>query len=132
MNKKKRIRSKLGDVHQIPLPDGTYAYERLFKEGTLTIYKERSEDANTLPQKEEYSFFVAVETWVLKDGEFPRVENRPFLSEDDAWPPPRFIRDSLNGKYSLCYKREKTPSTKEECRGLEAVATWSRNMWLIF
>ncbi len=35
----RRRRLKLGDIYEIPLPNGQNAYGRLYKECTLAIYK---------------------------------------------------------------------------------------------
>lgn len=123
--RKKRL--KLGDIYRIPLADGRFAYGRLFKEYTLAVYKDIYEDVFTLPPNENYSFFVGVYRDLLLDGKWEVVGNRPFYSEEDAWPPPQYIRDQITGKYSLYYKGNIIPSSKEECEGLEFAGAWDRH-----
>lgn len=122
----KKRRLKLGDVYRIPLSNGTFAFARLFKEYTLAIYKTLSKDASLLPQNEEYSFYVGVYKDLLQDGEWEVIENRPFLSDDDAWAPPQCIKSKIYEKYSLYIKGQIIPSTKEDCEGLEQAAAWDR------
>ena len=39
MSGKRKMRLKLGNIYEIPLPNGINAYGRLYKEGVLAIYK---------------------------------------------------------------------------------------------
>lgn len=122
--KKKKL--KLGDLYRIPITDGRFAYGRLFKEFTLAIYKDIFEDVLILPTNENYMFFVGVYKDLLQDGEWEVVENRAFLTDDDAWGPPLCIIDKISGKYSMYLKGQIVPSTKAECEGLEQAAAWDR------
>jgi hypothetical protein len=54
--RKKRL--KLGDIYEIPLPNGKKAYGRLFKEYTLAIYTKICDAIDELPETEDYQFFV--------------------------------------------------------------------------
>lgn len=123
----KKRKLKLGDVYKIPLPDGRFAYGRLFKEFTLGIYKDILEEGKVLPSNEKYMFFVGVYKDLLQDGEWTVIENRPFLTDDDAWGPPLCVIDKLSGKYSMYLRGQIIPSTKEACEGLEQAAAWDRN-----
>jgi len=123
--RKKKLR--LGDIYLITLPNGKFAFGRLFKESTLAIYKGTYDNASELPVSEEYAFILGVYTDLLHDGKWEIVGNRPFLSDDDAWPPPKCIKHVFNGKYSLYIKGEITPSSEEVCKDLERVAAWDRH-----
>ncbi len=74
-------RIKIGNVYEIPLPDGTNAYGRLYKEYTLAIYSTRAYSYNELPNTEEYQCFIGVYKDLLTDGKWKvvvkpsRVEN---------------------------------------------------------
>jgi hypothetical protein len=93
----KNKKPKLGDIFAIPLPDGTCAFGRLYKEYTLAIYKKRSKDRNEIPdgisEKNGYDFFVTVYADLLSDGQWTVVGNIPFDHNDDAWRPPTYIKD---------------------------------------
>lgn len=125
MSKQRRL--KLGDIYEIPLPNGTNAYGRLYKECTLAIYKIRCNSISELPEKEEYQFFVGVYKDLLQDGEWPIVANREFKSEEDAWPPPQCVLDAITKIGSLYHKGETRRCTYEECKDLEIVAAWDRH-----
>ena len=120
-------RKKLGDIFAIPLPNDTYAFGRLFKENTLAIFKERSENINEIPKQQNYDFFVAVYTDLLNDGVWSIIGNIPFTNEEDAWRPPTYIKDPFNGKYFIYEHAEIRPSSEEECKGLEVTAVWDRH-----
>jgi len=124
MRKKKLV---LGDIYEIPLPNGLNAYGRLYREYTLAIYKKRCKSVLQLPPENEYEFFVGVYEDLLHDGEWKLVESRPFATEEETWAPPLYVRDMLNGKISLYIKGKMIPSTEEECKGLEAAAAWDRH-----
>ncbi len=124
---KKKRRIKLGDIFCIPLPNGKFAFARLFKESTIGVYKNIYTNFKELPLTEEYEFFVGVYKDVLQDGIWEIVENRPFKFDDDAWPPRRCIKDVISGEYSLYYRGEIKPSTEKDCKELEPVAVWDRH-----
>ncbi|QVK19508.1 hypothetical protein KHQ81_00160 [Mycoplasmatota bacterium] len=122
--RKKKI--NLGDIFSIPLPNGKFAFARLFKENVIAVYKKTYTDIIKLPLSEDYQFIVGVYQDLLQDGIWKVVDNRPFESEEDAWVR-GFIKDPINGKYSMYYKGKIIPSTEEECKGLEQVAAWDRH-----
>lgn len=124
MTKGTRRRLKLGDIYAIPLPNGKYAFGRAYWDGSIAIYKHIAESMDNLPEKEEYQFIVGVYEYVLKSGEWPVVANRPFDNDEDKWPPPTCVIDSISGNYSIYYKGEFRKSTKDECKGLEIAAVW--------
>lgn len=124
---KRKIKPKLGDVVQIPLPDGTYAYGRVFKDTGLAIYKETSKSPNIPPKTEEYRFVVGFNGGAVETGEWPVVDHRPFADEDSAWPPPKFIKDSINGTYETYHKGQMHAATEEQCKGLEEASVWNAN-----
>jgi hypothetical protein len=127
----KKKKPKLGDIIAIPLPDGSYAFGRLYKEGTLAIFKERAKDINEIPdeipEKNGYEFFVTVYRDLLSDGQWTVVGNIPFDNDDDAWRPPSYIKDALNGNFSIYEHGEIRPASEQQCKGLEATAVWDRN-----
>lgn len=62
-----------------------------------------------------------------KKGIWKIVDNRPFSTDEDAWPPPQSIKDCISGEYSLYIKGEIIPSTEEVCKDLERAAAWDRH-----
>ncbi|MBT2740712.1 Imm26 family immunity protein [Bacillus sp. ISL-77] len=127
MTGKKRKRIKIGDVYAIPLPNGKYAFGRIFKDAGIGIYKYIGESIEDIPKVEEYQFIVGVYEYVLKSGDWTVVEYRPFKSDDEAFPPPSCIIDSISGEYSIYHKGEIRSATKLECEKLEVAAVWADN-----
>ena len=122
-----RKRIKLGDVYVIPLPNGKYAFGRVFDDAGFGVYKHIGESMEDTPKCEEYQFNVGVYEHALKSGDWTVIENRPFKDEEEAFPPPSCIIDSISGKYSIYHKGEIRCSTKSECEGLEITAVWDSN-----
>lgn len=123
----RKSKLQLGDIYQIPLSNGKYAYARLYREYTIAVYKGEYISYTELPYDEDYSFFVGVYKDILQDGEWKVIDRRPFASQDDAWAPPMCVKSSVYNKYSIYSKGETIPSTEEACKGLEHVAAWDRN-----
>jgi hypothetical protein len=124
---RKKIKPKLGDVIQIPLPNGMYAYGCIFKDTGLGIYKEISGSSNTPPKAEEYRYVIGFNRGAVESGEWPIVDHRPFPDEESAWPPPTYIKDVISGKYEIYHKGQIYPSTEKRCKGLERTAVWNAN-----
>ena len=123
----RRRRLKLGDIYEIPLPNGLNAYGRLYKEYTLAIYKKRCLSVEDLDSSEDYEAFIGVYKDLLQDGEWKVVGTRPFAEEEEAWPPPMVVVDAITKRGSLYYKGVITPCSYEECKDLEVVAAWDRH-----
>jgi hypothetical protein len=104
MTEKKRTRRKIGDVYAIPLPNGKYAFGRIFKDAGIGVYKHIGNNIEGKPMAEEFQFNVGVFDYVLKSGDWTVVENRPFKNEEEEWPPPYYIKDLNTGKYSIYHK----------------------------
>ena len=128
MIRKIKIRLKLGNVYAILLPNGKYAFGRTFKDASIAIYNHIGGTMEDLPKDEEYQFIVGIYEDVLKSGNWPVVDNRPFVSQEEAWPPPTCIIDKISGGYSIYHKGEIRKSTKAECEGLEEAAVWDSGL----
>lgn len=126
-NKQRKRRLKLGDIYEIPLPNGENAYGRLYKECTLAIYKKTGSSVSELPYVEDYQCFVTVYKDLLQDNVWRVVGHRPFSSEDEAWPPPRCVVDAITHKGSLYYRGQISPCSYEQCKDLEVVSVWDRH-----
>ena len=119
-------RRKVGNVVEVALPDGTFAYGRLLKDAAIAFYRERSEAPASPPLgSRDCEFIIGVEYAALR--EWPVVGYDPAGHGEEDWPPPSFIRDSISGEYSIYERGEISPSRKDACRGLEAAAVWGAN-----
>lgn len=115
-------RNKIGDIFAISLPNGEYAYGRLFLEGSVGFYKYRSNNINDLPKNEDYEFIICVHKSCFKNWLF--IENRPFEKEQDARPPLYQMKDIGTENYKVYDYGTIRPSTKEECKNLEVCSVW--------
>jgi len=115
---------RIGDIFQVPLPDGRFAYGKVFRDASVGIYETIFNTPASVPIKSAFVFIVGLYADVLKSGTWPIVGHEPFASADEEWPPPHFIKDVISGEYSLYHKGIIRPSSETECRGLEQAAVW--------
>ncbi len=120
-------RLKLGDIYEIPLPNGKKVFARLFKEYTLAIYRGFYDDISELPKEESYFRYIGVYKDLLQDGKWEIVGHRAFLNEVEMWAPPQCVVDAITMKGSLYYMGEISPCSYEECKDLEVVSAWDRH-----
>lgn len=116
---------KIGNVYAILLPDSTYAFGKIYKDGCVGFYKERALNKKNLPKYEDFQFIVGVYKDVIREWEL--VDFREFVSIEESWPPPMCVYDELNDSYSKYDKGEFFESNKEECEKLEVAAVWDRH-----
>src|ERR1700752_2197022 len=128
MLKKSRVKPRVGDIFQIELPDGRFAYGKVFRDACVGIYH-RIFDAPTYPRIDSsFAFVVGLYDDILKSGMWPIVGNEPFNSSDDEWPPPMQIKDIISGVYSLYHKGQIRSATEVECESLETAAVWEADL----
>lgn len=122
---KKRIRRKVGDVVQISLPDGRYAYGRLYRDASVGVYRTITNEPQNPPiGSRDFMFHVGIYEDVIRSGEFPVVGRDPFDDPESEWPPPNYIKDKISGEYSIYHKGEIREASESECKGLEEAAVW--------
>jgi hypothetical protein len=122
---KPRKRPKLGDVFQISLPDGGYAYGRVYEELGVGIYRQMSsEPANPPLGSRDFLFKVPMYRAVLTRGEVEIVANDPFLPGEDLHLPPKAIHDPISGDWRIYHRGKIRRATAAECVGLEREAVW--------
>ena len=124
MSKRKRIKVRVGDILQIQLPNGTFAYGKVFRDASVGIYRKIFDSPVEPPINSPFAFTICLYNDILKSGMWPIVSQEPFRSLEDEWPPPMCIKDPLSGSYSVYHKGEIRASTKAECEGLETAAVW--------
>lgn len=115
-------RKKLGDIVEIPLIDDKNAYARLYKEGTLGIYKGTYQSYDAVPADAEFFRFICLYRSSL--SKLQVVGSRPFASDEDGWAPDKVVVDAITGKGSLYRRGEILKCTYEECKDLEVCAVW--------
>ena len=118
-----RRRPKVGDVIQFELPDGTFAYGRVLRDASVAFYRRRSDEPRRPPLGErDFEFVVGVYDDVVRAH--PVVGRDPSADDDEDWPPPSWIVDSINGTFSIYSRGGIRPATEAECRDLEPAAVW--------
>jgi len=107
---------------------GRYAYGRVYDEAGLGVYSQITDEPHKPPiGSRDFQFIIGVYNKVLTSGEWPIVGDDPFGENEDPWPPPRCMIDSISGKYSIYHHGKTTPASAEECQDLEVTAVWDRD-----
>jgi hypothetical protein len=121
-----KTRPQAGSVVQIRLPNGKYAYGRVYGEAGIGIYRQTSDQPGKPPVgSRDFQFLVGVYDDVLTSGKTPVVGKDPFVESEDTWPPPSCIIDPISGEYSIYHHGKIQRALPEECRNLEITAVWS-------
>ena len=115
-------RKKLGDIIEIPLPDGRNAYARLYKEYTLGIYRGKYSSYDDVPKDAGFFRFICLYRGSL--SKLQVVGSKPFANDEDSWAPDRVVVDAITGRGSLYHHGEILKCTYEECKDLEVCAVW--------
>lgn len=123
-----RKKPRIGTVIAIPLPNGQFAYGRLFKDPWLGIYECLSTSIEPVDEVAKFpiSFFNAINDRAIKSGLWPIIGEKPFLAADDAWPPPQatmYSRETnrwiMGGIPRVSFRDETLIATLDEVRGLD-------------
>lgn len=120
---------KVGAIFQIDLPDGKYAYCRLYKDATIGVYRQVTSDPNSPPVgSRDFLFQVGIKESVLSLGQFPLVGLDEFAKGESSWPEPTFMQDPITKKYSIYYRGKIKKASKPECEGMEKTVIWDREL----
>jgi len=99
-----------------------------YDEAGLGVYSQITDEPHKPPiGSRDFQFIIGVYNKVLTSGEWPIVGDDPFGENEDPWPPPRCMIDSISGKYSIYHHGKTTPASAEECQHLEVTAVWDRD-----
>lgn len=120
-----RKRVRVGDVFQIPLPDGRYAYGRVYKDASVGIYSAITDEPSQPPiGSRDLLFTVGLYSDILEKGLWKIIAHDSFGSDESPWPPPYFVRDLISGDYQIYHKGLFRPAGPEEIEGLEEAAVY--------
>lgn len=120
-----RKRVKPGDVFQIPLPDGRYAYGRVYDDASVGIYSRITEDPLLPPiGSRDFLFIVGIYSDILQKEHWKIIGHDAFAPDESSWPPPYFVRDMISGKYQIYHKGLFRAAEPGEVRGLEEAAVY--------
>jgi Immunity protein 26 len=114
-------RPAVGDVVEIALPDGTFAYGRVLKDACVAFYRERSTAGQQPPiGSRDFEFIVGVYDDALR--RWSVVGHDPSATDDENWPPPFQIEDVISGEHRIYERGETRPAIGDEWQGLERAA----------
>ncbi len=112
-----------GDVVEVPLPRGRFAYGRVYRDASVGFYRTRTAEPGQPPiGSRDFVFVVGVYDRELQTLRVVGLD--PFASAEDEWPPPTSIRDVITGGYSIYQHGTIRPSTAREAAHLEPAAVW--------
>lgn len=112
----------IGNIGSLALPNGKYAFGRVLRSSNLEFYNYFGNDISDLPVDYNVLFTVCAHVSVFSSMRL--VGKRAFLSEDETWPPPKYIYDVIGKTYDLYVRGKIIQSTYEECKGLERASVW--------
>lgn len=113
----------VGQVVEVPLPDGRFAYGRVMRDSGVAFYRSRSAVAGRPPIGEaEPEFIVGVAESALRSLRV--VGKDPFDDPEEEWPPAEKVRDPLTGAWRIYHRGEFRRATADECADLETAAVW--------
>ena len=117
-------RPEAGDVVQIALPDGRFAYGRVLRDAALAVYRAISRGPNDPPTgSRDYQFVVGVDDHALAG--LPVVGHDPSANPDDDFPPPFSITDPITGDKAVYHRGRIRPDADgSRTEGLEPAAVW--------
>jgi hypothetical protein len=120
----KKTKYKVGLVFAIRLPNGRFAYAKVFNDLDLGIYDFLSDKIEPLERvvRRKFSFFTSAASAVVKA--FPVVGEQPFQDEEAAWAPPMAsgVWPGLpleDGVLHIDHKGERRRATPKEAAGLD-------------
>jgi hypothetical protein len=117
-----------GSIVEINIDNQYFVYAQILKEGLVVFdlkTTKQLDDLNTLLNA-PILFFLAVYRDVITTGIWLKIGKLDIRKELEIVPM-QFIQDALDSKVFRLYDPntgEITPSTKEECKGLESASVW--------
>jgi hypothetical protein len=81
----------LGAIIAIPLPDGRFAYAKIFRDYDFGVYDYISEQIEPAYEiiKHEIIFFQSATDSAVKSGDWPIIGEEPFQDDESSWGPPK-------------------------------------------
>lgn len=124
--RKHRPKPRLGSVVAIPLPDGKYAFAKVYRDQDLGVYDFVSNKIEPLSvvTRHRIAFYQGSTDARIISGEWPVIGEEPFPSDDAAWAPPRaggvFPGMQIFPELlQITFKGSRRHATMEEAAGLD-------------
>lgn len=117
---------KIGQIVAIPLPDGKFAYGKVFNNFAVGVFEFLSENITySLDSiiKNNFLFYSAVTDRAITSGIFTVIGEQPFFSVDSAWAPPMaagiFPEDHSIGMLHITHKGKYLPASPSQAAGMD-------------
>lgn len=116
----------LGDVCELALGDGRFAYGRVLKDASIAVYRSTSMCPGAPPIGErDFLFTVGVYDDVPGSATAPVVGHDPFSCDEEAWPPPSKVVDPITGQVRIYHRGEiQKAEDPAAASRLEKAAVW--------
>jgi len=116
-----------GSVIQVPLPDGRFAYGRVYRDATVCFYRYVTRLPGEPPiGLRDFAFCVGVYDDVAASWEVVGVDGFS-PDEDNGWPPASGVKDPISGSWQVYHRGVMRAATEDEARDLEPAAVWDRH-----
>jgi len=116
-----------GSVIQVPLPDGRFAYGRVYRDATVCFYRYAARLPGEPPiGLRDFAFCVGVYDDVAAGWEVVGVDGFS-PGEDNGWPPASGVKDPISGSWRVYHRGVMRAATEDEARGLEPAAVWDEH-----
>jgi len=121
----RRHRPMVGDVIQLSLPSGRFAYGRVLRDASVAFYDETTSEPGQPPiGNRNYRFVVGVYDDVLRSDKCPVVGWDPSANLEEDWPPPHKVTDPITKTVRVYHKGTMRPAADYEHESLESAAVW--------
>jgi hypothetical protein len=115
-----------GTVIEIALPDGRYAYGRVYRDAALAIYRQTSDEPGLPPiGSRDFRFVVGVYDDAFRSPLVRVVGRDDFGQTEDGWPPTASVRDPITGAYRTYDHGAMRPASAAEASHIEPAAVWA-------
>ena len=119
-------RPQLGTVLEVSLPDGRFAYGRLYRDAAVCFYGEVSTVPGHPPLgNRDFIFCVGIYDDAVND--WPIVGMDSFLADEDSWPPPSGIIDPISGNRRVYHRGQIRDAEPSDGAELEPAAVWDKH-----
>lgn len=124
--KRKRIKRRVGDIVEIPLGDGSFAYGQVLKEPLVAFFDARSNVRLSVDEilARPVLFAVWVMRYAITHGDFEIIDHADVADEIDQ--SPKFFKwDNISRRLYVTYDgSQDIPADREDVDGLECAAAW--------
>ena len=127
VSKPKRQKYNLGSIVAIPLPEGKYAFGKVYRDqkAIFDLVLDHIPEVSVVRQRSILFFHYGTDEGI-KNGLWPVIGEEPFADLEDAWGPPKAMfydraenRWTMGGVPYVDHKGKEWVTTLEHVQGLE-------------